>query len=84
MPKRTCNCWLEDLEVTCIKDKGATSKHRLLHKYGGLFFTDDAKGKMQNTILETNMYHKLYRRGGGSDGIFSERRLNMTAPMMMY
>ena len=61
--KRICNCWLEDWKKACIKDKGAVAKHRLLNKYGGLVFTDDAAGKTQYTISETNMYWKPYRGG---------------------
>ena len=63
-PERIFNCWLEDWEVNCIKDRGAAAKHKLVNKYGGLVFTDDADGKTQYTILETNMYWKPYRGGG--------------------
>ena len=63
-PERIFNCWLEDWEETCIKDNGAAAKHRLLNKYGGLVFTDDAAGKTQYTISETNMSWKPHRGGG--------------------
>ena len=62
-PERIYNCWFEDWEVICIKDKGAAAKHRLLNEYGGLVFIDDAEGKTQYKNSETNMYWKPY--GGG-------------------
>ena len=62
-PERIFNCWVEDWEVNCIKDNGAAAKHKLLNKYGGLVFTDDADGKTHFTLSETNVYWKPYSGG---------------------